>query len=385
MDTTAFVDRQGLAGYDLGTDHPLAPVNRELAIDLIRMYGMLDRDDVTVLAPGTCDEDLIARVHTPAYMAQVRRYSAQPALAHAFEAGMWGLAAGGDTPAFAGMHEAAVAVCGASVTAAMEVWEGRATRVFSAAGGLHHAFANKANGFCIYNDAAVAIQALLDAGAERVAYVDVDVHHGDGTQFIFYDDPRVLTCSVHESGRYLFPGTGALDERGVGKGAGTSVNIPLPAYAGDGPYMRAIEDVIVPAVRDFAPDIMVTQDGVDPHHQDPLAHLQVRMATFPRLWRVLHDMADEVTDGRWIALGGGGYNVDVLPRAWALLFAEMTGAALPDDIPPEWLTLARDLTGRDDLTARLMDDPEPEVDEAERTRADLEGHEVVDEAIRLWA
>ena len=107
-----------------------------------------------------------------------------------------------------------------------------------------------------------------------VAYVDVDVHHGDGTQFIFYDDPRVLTCSVHESGRYLFPGTGALDERGVGKGAGTSVNIPLPAYAGDGPYMRAIEDVIVPMVRDFEPDIIVTQDGVDPHHQDPLAHLQ---------------------------------------------------------------------------------------------------------------
>lgn len=385
MDITAFVDRQGLAGYDLGTDHPLAPVNRELAIDLIRMYGMLDRPDVTVLAPGTCDEDLIARVHTPAYMAQVRRYSAQPALAHAFEAGMWGLAAGGDTPAFAGMHEAAVAVCGASVTAAMEVWEQRATRVFSAAGGLHHAFANKANGFCIYNDAAVAIQALLEAGAERVAYVDVDVHHGDGTQFIFYDDPRVLTCSVHESGRYLFPGTGALDERGVGKGAGTSVNIPLPAYAGDGPYMRAIEDVIVPMVRDFEPDIIVTQDGVDPHHQDPLAHLQMRMATFPRLWRVLHDMADEVTDGRWIALGGGGYNVDVLPRAWALLFAEMTGAALPDAIPADWLALARDLTGRDDLTAHLMDDPEPEVDEAERTRADLEGHGVVDEALRLWA
>jgi acetoin utilization protein AcuC len=385
MDITAFVDRQGLAGYDLGTDHPLAPVNRELAIDLIRMYGMLDRPDVTVLAPGTCDEDFIARVHTPAYMAQVRRYSAQPALAHAFEAGMWGLAAGGDTPAFAGMHEAAVAVCGASVTAAMEVWEQRATRVFSAAGGLHHAFANKANGFCIYNDAAVAIQALLEAGAERVAYVDVDVHHGDGTQFIFYDDPRVLTCSVHESGRYLFPGTGALDERGVGKGAGTSVNIPLPAYAGDGPYMRAIEDVIVPMVRDFEPDIIVTQDGVDPHHQDPLAHLQVRMATFPRLWRVLHDMADEVTDGRWIALGGGGYNVDVLPRAWALLFAEMTGAALPDAIPADWLALARALTGRDDLTAHLMDDPEPEVDEAERTRADLEGHGVVDEALRLWA
>lgn len=385
MSTTAFVDRQGLAGYDLGTDHPLAPVNRELAIDLIRMYGMLDRPDVTVLTPGEGDEDLISRVHTPAYMAQVRRYSAQPALAHAFEAGMWGLSAGGDTPAFAGMHEAAVAVCGASVTAAMEVWEGRATRVFSAAGGLHHAFANKANGFCIYNDAAVAIRALLEAGAERVAYVDVDVHHGDGTQFIFYDDPRVLTCSVHESGRYLFPGTGALDERGVGAGVGTSVNIPLPAFAGDGPYMRAIEEVIVPVVRDFEPDIIVTQDGVDPHHQDPLAHLQVRMATFPRLWRVLHDMADDITDGRWIALGGGGYNVDVLPRAWALLFAEMTATVLPADVPGDWLALARERTDRDDLTESLMGDPEPEVGEDERTRADLEGHEVVDEAIRLWA
>ena len=385
MGTTAFVDRQGLAGYDLGTDHPLAPVNRELAIDLIRTYGMLDQPDVQVLAPEPGDEDLIARVHTPAYMAQVRRYSAQPALAHAFEAGMWGLAAGGDTPAFHGMHEAAVAVCGSSVTAARAVWEGGATRVFSAAGGLHHAFANKANGFCIYNDPAVAIQWLLENGAERVAYVDVDVHHGDGTQFIFYDDPRVLTCSVHESGRYLFPGTGGLDERGVGKGLGTSVNIPLPAFSGDGPYLRAIEEVIVPAVRRFAPDIIVTQDGVDPHHQDPLAHLQVRMATFPRLWTVLHDMADEVTYGRWIALGGGGYNVDVLPRAWALLFAEMTGATPPDEVPADWLALARERTDRDDLTASLMGDPEPEVGEDERTRADVEGHEVVDEAIRLWA
>ena len=385
MSTTAFVDRQGLAGYDLGPDHPLAPVNRELAIDLIRAYGMLDRPDVTVLTPGLGDEALIARVHTAAYMAQVRRYSAQPALAHAFEAGMWGLASGGDTPAFRGMHEAAVAVCGASVTAAMEVWEGRATRVFSAAGGLHHAFANKANGFCIYNDAAVAIQAMLDAGAERVAYVDVDVHHGDGTQFIFYDDPRVLTCSVHESGRYLFPGTGALDERGAGKGVGTSLNIPLPAFSGDGPYMRAIEDVIVPVVRGFAPDIIVTQDGVDPHHEDPLAHLQVRMATFPRLWRVLHEMADDINGGRWVALGGGGYNVDVLPRAWALLFAEMTGTILPEEIPPDWIALAKERTDRDVFTDRLMDDPEPEVAEDERMRADLEGHDVVDEALRLWA
>ncbi len=382
MASIAFVDRQGLSGYDLGTDHPLAPVNRELAIDLIRAYGLLDRPDVTVLAPEPGDEELIGRVHTAAYMAAVRRYSAQPALAAAFEAGMWGLAHGGDTPAFAGMHEAAVAVCGSSVTAAREVWEGRADRVLSVAGGLHHAFANKANGFCIYNDPAVAIQWLLENGAERVAYVDVDVHHGDGTQFIFYDDPRVLTCSVHESGRYLFPGTGAIAERGVGAGDGYSVNIPLPAFSGDGPYMRAIEDVIVPAVIDFSPDVIVTQDGVDPHHEDPLAHLQVRMATFPGLWRVLHRLADDAAGGRWIALGGGGYNVDVLPRAWALLFAEMTGVPLPDEVPPGWLALAAERSGHEALTDRLMGDPEREVGEDERLRADAEGHEVVDEAIR---
>jgi acetoin utilization protein AcuC len=382
MASIAFVDRQGLSGYDLGTDHPLAPVNRELAIDLIRAYGLLDRPDVTVLAPEPGDEDLIGRVHTAAYMAAVRRYSAQPALAAAFEAGMWGLAHGGDTPAFAGMHEAAVAVCGSSVTAAREVWEGRADRVLSVAGGLHHAFANKANGFCIYNDPAVAIQWLLENGAERVAYVDVDVHHGDGTQFIFYDDPRVLTCSVHESGRYLFPGTGAIAERGVGAGDGYSVNIPLPAFSGDGPYMRAIEEVIAPAVIDFAPDVIITQDGVDPHHQDPLAHLQVRMATFPVLWRVLHRLAGDAAGGRWIALGGGGYNVDVLPRAWALLFAEMTGEVLPDEIPADWLALAAERSGHEALTDRLMGDPEPEVGEEERLRADVEGHETVDEAIR---
>jgi len=382
MASIAFVDRQGLSGYDLGTDHPLAPVNRELAIDLIRAYGLLDRPDVTVLAPEPGDEDLIGRVHTAAYMAAVRRYSAKPALAAAFEAGMWGLAHGGDTPAFAGMHEAAVAVCGSSVTAAREVWEGRADRVLSVAGGLHHAFANKANGFCIYNDPAVAIQWLLENGAERVAYVDVDVHHGDGTQFIFYDDPRVLTCSVHESGRYLFPGTGAIAERGVGAGDGYSVNIPLPAFSGDGPYMRAIEEVIAPAVIDFAPDVIITQDGVDPHHQDPLAHLQVRMATFPGLWRVLHRLTGDAAGGRWIALGGGGYNVDVLPRAWALLFAEMTGEVLPDEIPADWLALAAERSGHDGLTDRLMGDPEPEVGEEERLRADVEGHETVDEAIR---
>jgi acetoin utilization protein AcuC len=211
----------------------------------------------------------------------------------------------------------------------------------------------------------------------------VDVHHGDGTQWIFYDDPRVLTCSVHETGRYLFPGTGGIGERGAGDGEGTSINIPLPPYAGDRPYLRAVEEVIAPAVRAFRPDVIVTQDGADPHHADPLAHLQVTMAAFPKLYRALHDLAFDAAGGRWVALGGGGYTFQVVPRAWTMLFAEMIGAKLPDELPPEWVALAESRTG-ESMPTRLSDDPAPEVSEEERIRADLEGDRVVDEARALF-
>ena len=321
----------------------------------------------------------IERVHAPAYVKAVRRYSENPMLASAWDATQWGLAAGGDTPAFAGMHEAASAVCGASLTAARAVGRGDADQAFVAGGGLHHAMANRAAGFCIYNDCAVAIQALLDEGAERIAYIDIDVHHGDGTQWIFFEQPRVLTCSVHESGRYLFPGTGGVVERGIGEAQGTAVNVPLPPYAGDRPYLRAIEEVIVPAVERFRPDVIVTQDGADPHHADPLAHLQVSLAAFPRAYRALHQLAGSAADGRWVALGGGGYTFSVVPRAWTMLFAEMLGAELDDEIPERWWRDGQELVG-EPLPRRMFADTEPEVPEQERMRADHEGDRAVDEA-----
>ncbi|MCC6831099.1 MAG: acetoin utilization protein AcuC [Thermoleophilia bacterium] len=382
MTRTAFVTSEATAAYDLGDEHPLSPLRRLLAVDLMRAYGLLDWPGVYTVEPHPATRAQIERSHAPAYVKAVERMSANPMLAHGFEAAQWGLAPGGDTPAFPGMYEAAALVCGASVAAAMEVWEGRADQAFSAGGGLHHAFANKAAGFCIFNDPAVAIHALLDAGAERVAYIDVDVHHGDGTQWIFYEDPRVLTCSVHESGRYLFPGTGSLAERGVGEATGTAVNVPLPPYAGDAPYLRAVEEVICPAVLDFAPEVIVTQDGADPHHQDPLAHLQVTMAAFPRLYRSLHQLAAQACDGKWIALGGGGYNTDVVPRAWTMLLAEMVGAELAPDLPEAWVRRAQERAGQG-LTATLLGDPEPEVPEGERARADAEGHQVIDQALIL--
>ena len=383
MPRTAFVMPAEGPTYDLGADHPMQPLRRRLAVDLMRVYGLTERGGVTEVIAEPAPDALIERVHAPAYVAAVRRYSDNPAMAAAWEAAQWGLASGGDTPAFGGMHEAAAAVCGASVVGALEIWEGRADQALFAGGGLHHALANRASGFCIYNDTAVAIQALLDAGAERVAYIDIDVHHGDGTQWIFFEDPRVLTCSVHETGRYLFPGTGAMAERGIGAAEGTSINVPLPPYSGDRPYVRAIEEVIAPAVLEFDPQVIVTQDGADPHHADPLAHLQVTMPAFPRAYRALHQLAREAADGRWLALGGGGYTYEVVPRAWTLLFAEMLDAELDDAIPEAWWREAEALVGQP-LPHNLSDDPEPEAPAEERARADVEGDRVVDDARALF-
>ncbi len=376
---TTFVLPDGSTAYDLGDDHPLNPLRRMLAADLIRACGLLEREGVTSITAGPATDDQIERVHAPAYVAAVRQFSRSPALAASWEAGQWGLAAGGDTPAFLGMHEAAAQICGASVAAAMAVWEGRADQAFSPQGGLHHAFANRAAGFCIYNDPAVAIQSMLDAGAERVAYIDIDVHHGDGTQWIFYDEPRVLTCSVHESGQFLFPGTGALDERGGPQAPNSAINIPLPAHAGDTPYIRAVSDVIVPAVEDFRPEVIVTQNGADPHYADPLAHLQVSLAALPIVYQAIGELAASSAAGRLVALGGGGYTFDVVPRAWTILFAEMIGAQLPEELPAEWLAAAQERTG-ETLTPTMTGDGVPEVPADVRAAADIAGEKVVDEA-----
>jgi acetoin utilization protein AcuC len=383
VSTTAVVNSALASDYALGDDHPLSPLRYRLAAELLGAYGFLDRSDVEVIDPTPARDEEILRVHAPAYVAAVRRYGADPGLAAAWEAAQWGLAAGGDTPAFAGMHEAGAAVCGAALAAAAAVWEGRADRAFCAGGGLHHALANRAAGFCVYNDCAVAIQALLDAGAERVAYIDVDGHHGDGTQWIFYEDPRVLTCSVHESGRWLFPGTGGLAERGSGPGLGSALNVPLPAFAGDRPYVRAVEEVFAPAVRAFGPDVLVTHNSSDAHHADPLTHLQVTMDGLGRVHRILADLADEAAGGRLVALAGaGGYAFDVAPRACALNLAAIVDAAPADEIPPAWLAAARERTGRD-FTGLLRADAEPQAPADARSRADEEGDRIVDQAVAL--
>jgi acetoin utilization protein AcuC len=327
--------------YDHGPEHPLRPERVTLTWELIRAYGLDRADDVLRVPCRLATDAELQLVHAPAYIEATR-------LAGAGERGPWSRFGygPGDNPVFPRMHEAAAAVCGASLEAARAVLDGAAAHAFNAAGGLHHAMPARASGFCVYDDPAVAIAWMLGRGVERVAYVDIDVHHGDGPQEIFFAEPRVLTISLHESGEYLFPGTGFIAESGTGRAAGTKVNVPLPPGTGDDGWLRAFTEIVPPLVRAFAPSVVVSQLGCDTHLTDPLAHLRVTTAAYREAARRLHGLAHDVAGGRWIATGGGGYQwARVVPRAWTIAFAEMAGAVVDDAVPPEWVARAQALAG----------------------------------------
>ncbi|MGZ6869288.1 MAG: acetoin utilization protein AcuC [Frankiaceae bacterium] len=336
-DSTLIIWDDELTSYDPGPGHPLRPLRLDLTVALAREVGILTGPSVTVAAPRRADDDLLALVHDPAYIAFVKS-TQDPARSSALwsQALRHGLGTG-DNPIFDRMHDSAALVTGGSVDAAGAVWEGRAQHAVNIAGGLHHAKRDQASGFCVYDDPAVAIAWLLAAGASRVAYVDIDVHHGDGVQAAFYADPRVLTISLHESGRTLFPGTGWPDEAGAGAALGASVNVALPAGTGDRGWQRAFGSVVPPLIRAFRPQVLVTQSGCDTHVRDPLANLRCTVDGQRAAYRQLHELAHEVCDGRWVAVGGGGYDlVGVVPRSWTHLLAEATGAPLPEHTPQGW-------------------------------------------------
>ncbi|GAA0362424.1 acetoin utilization protein AcuC [Microbispora corallina] len=340
-----------LVSYDFGPGHPLAPVRVELTMELARDLGVLDGADVIGCAPATDDE--LALVHSRDYIASVKEVSrtGRPDLRH-------GLGTE-DNPAFAGVHEASALVAGATLAAARAVWSGEAEHAVNVAGGLHHAMPAAASGFCVYNDPAVAIAWLLSQGASRVAYVDVDVHHGDGVQAMFLDDPRVLTISLHESPRTLFPGTGFPHETGA---EGTAVNVALPAGCGDTGWLRAFHAVVPPLLRHFAPEVLVTQQGCDSHALDPLAHLMLSLDGQRTAYAALHRLAHETAGGRWIAVGGGGYElVQVVPRAWTHLIAEALGRPVEPatPTPASWRALVEGRT-RDVPPLTMTDGRDPQ-------------------------
>ncbi|HEY2442623.1 MAG TPA: acetoin utilization protein AcuC [Streptosporangiaceae bacterium] len=343
-----------LIRYDFGPGHPLAPIRVELTIAMARAFGILNDPAVTVTVPQPATDEELALIHAPDYIDAVRL------------AGQTGRGDGrrglgtADDPVFAGMHEASALVAGATLTAARAVWTGEADHGANVAGGLHHAMRGHASGFCVYNDPAIAIRWLLDQGAERVAYVDLDVHHGDGVQAAFYDDPRVLTISLHEHPATLFPGTGLPTETGSGPARGTAVNVALAAGTGDAGWLRALDAVVPPLIRAFRPDVLVSQHGCDTHRLDPLAHLRLSIDAQRRAQAIVHALSHEAASGRWLITGGGGYElVQVVPRCWTHLLAQAAGRPIDPDTPTpsSWREFVRGRTGR--LAPQIMTDGEP--------------------------
>ena len=342
--------------HHLSDEHPLQPIRVKLAVDLIKSTGLIEHSHLVPPRAATIDE--LALVHSREYIDLVRKLSDPAGRRHVSpdEIDAAGFASA-DNPISDELHEGTSLVVGASMVAAEAIDSGAALHVFSPSGGLHHAHRDRASGFCTYNDAAVACRWLKDRG-HRVAYVDVDVHHGDGVEAIFQSDPDVLTISLHESGRWLFPGTGFPQDSGVGAGKGSAANMPFVPFTWDEPWLMAFDRVVPALLRRFKPTVLVTQDGCDTHHLDPLAHLAATTRIWPHVGRAFHELAHELCEGRWLALGGGGYAIyEVVPRAWTLLFAEMVErpdlaadvndptTVVPDAQAQErvWTALRRDL------------------------------------------
>ncbi len=340
--------------YNFGPWHPMHPVRLDLTARLCDAFGLFAA--TKVVNPDVADDDLLATVHDRDYIAAVKVASKDPELADVAH----GLGTE-DDPAFLGMHEASARIAAGTVEMCREVWEGEVEHGVNFCGGLHHAMPAAASGFCIYNDIAVGIHWLLDQGVERIAYVDVDVHHGDGVEKVFWNDPRVLTASVHESGRVLFPGSGWPGDIGGPDALGSAVNVALPPGTGDSPWLRALESAVLPVVREFEPQVLVTQHGCDTHVQDPLAHMAVSVDAQRGAMDRLHRLAHEAAGGRWVALGGGGYElVDVVPRAWTHLTAIAAHEPIPltAAVPEGWREHVREALGR--ATPGRMGDLDPD-------------------------
>ncbi|MGB3302027.1 acetoin utilization protein AcuC [Gordonia sp. (in: high G+C Gram-positive bacteria)] len=331
--------------YKWAHTHPMSPVRLALTMSLARSFGVLD--DVETVEPLPVDDKLLTTVHTQPYVDAVRAVSHGkmasngPLLERLFGLGST------DNPIFEGMHEAGSMLVGGTVAAAAAITSGRVKRAVNIGGGMHHAMKGHAAGFCIYNDCSIAIRWLLDHGYDRIAYIDVDAHHGDGVQAEFVDDPRVMTISLHQHPATLWPGTGWATETGGADAGGSAVNVGLMPGLGDSLWLRAFHAVVPSMIEAFAPQILVTQVGVDSHRDDPLTDLALTVDGHAAAIRALRDLADRYCEGRWLSVGGGGYGVvNVVPRSWTHLIA----SALDKDIDPtaqideDWITGAQDLS-----------------------------------------
>lgn len=332
MTKPVFIFSDQLLSYKFSNHHPFNPLRFKLTYELLKDTGILHDDQI--VAPRKATDEEIKLIHNEDYVNAIKQ-AGEGQLPSSQESS-FGLNTD-DTPIFKDMHEASAWLVGATLTAVEQVFEGKTKKALSLGGGLHHGFRGRASGFCIYNDSSIAIEYMKQKYNARVLYIDTDAHHGDGVQWAFYDDPDVCTFSIHETGRYLFPGTGNVSEKGAGKGYGTSFNIPVDAFTEDDSWIPILEESIDEIARFFKPDVIISQNGVDAHYWDPLTHLSVTMKSYRRIPQIVNQAADRYANGRWIAVGGGGYDIwRVVPRAWSMIWAEMMGHDLKGPLPKEW-------------------------------------------------
>ncbi|MBT2691182.1 acetoin utilization protein AcuC [Bacillus sp. ISL-47] len=331
---SVFVYSKELLNYKFSKNHPFNQVRLKLTLDLLKNMKAIEDHQIVPPRPAT-DEELHL-IHDPSYVNAVK-LAGQGQLPEDIGEN-YGLGTE-DTPIFPNMHEASSLLVGGTLAAVDSVMSGRAKHALHLGGGLHHGFRGKASGFCIYNDTSVAIKYIQEKYKAKVLYVDTDAHHGDGVQWSFYDDPDVCTLSIHETGRYLFPGTGNINERGQGKGYGFSFNIPVDAFTEDDSWLHAYRTAFREVAEFFKPDVILTQNGADSHYLDPLTHLSSTMKIYREIPKLAHEIAHEYCDGKWIAVGGGGYDIwRVVPRAWALIWLEMTeNSNSYGSLPAEWV------------------------------------------------
>ncbi|NYV64295.1 acetoin utilization protein AcuC [Bacillus sp. Gen3] len=329
-----FIYSDELLSYRFSKDHPFNQFRLTLTLDLLKELNAITNEDI--ISPRMATDEELCLIHDSSYIEAVK--SAGNGRLSEETAENYGLGTE-DTPIFSGMHEASALLVGGTLTAVDQVMTGQSQHAVHLGGGLHHGFRGKASGFCVYNDSSVAIKYLQEKYNARVLYIDTDAHHGDGVQWSFYDDESVCTFSIHETGRYLFPGTGNVNEWGSGKGYGYSFNIPVDAFTEDESWLYCYETALREVAAYFKPDVILTQNGADSHYYDPLTHLSASINIYKKIPKLAHQLAHQYCDGRWIAVGGGGYDIwRVVPRAWSLIWLEMNN--YPDvkgELPTSWV------------------------------------------------
>ena len=345
----AFVYDQAMSQHELRGGHPMRPIRLQYTFDLLTAYGAFDGNDSRLVAARPASEEELAWLHTPDYIEAVKSLSLGLS---GYDLTRFNFSSDGDNPTYPGMYDAAALSTGSTLVAAEMVARGEVDVAFNISGGLHHAAPGHASGFCVFNDPALAIKYFLAQGW-KVAYIDIDAHHGDGVQNAFNDDPRVLTISVHESGRFIFPGSGHADEVGAGPGLGYAVNLPLYPYTGDELYLESFEQIVPPLLNAFAPDVLVTQLGIDSYHSDPLTHLQITTRGYVALIRELAKLASGIP---WLALGGGGYDLSAVARGWTLAYGVMLDVEWPDQLPGEIAQRLGTTDLRDTVNLEIADD-----------------------------